>query len=111
MTKICGLKVEGMESPMGIGEARPRFSWQVADAAPGFLQRAYALELASDDGTFHWESGTVSSAESVLVEGCPRLAPRRRFRWRVTLYAEGEEKGISSEWSWFETGKLNEHWK
>src|SRR5215207_11235906 len=49
----------------GIATATPRLSWTVADADPGYVQRAYEVEITRAGRA---ELHTVESAEQVLVE-------------------------------------------
>ncbi len=79
MDEVSPVRFEHHREALGIGEAGPRLSWQVA-AEPGWQQAAY--ELAVGDEVFR-----VASTRSVLV---PRpaapLRPRdaRTVRVRVT---------------------------
>ena len=41
MVKVCGLKVENMDSPLGIGVTKPRFSWRTESDIQGFIQDSY----------------------------------------------------------------------
>ncbi len=86
-------------SVLGLGERRPRLSWQLPPGAT--RQEAYALEL---DGTV---LDRVPSDACVLVPWpATALSSRQRVAWRVKVWADGGE----SDWSalaWFETGLLD----
>ena len=91
MTTPSALRFEHHEEPFGIGEDRPRLSWQVRTDAPGWVQTAYELELGPDAGSLV-SYGRVDSAEQLLrpwpaapagqPRACrgpgPRLGQRRR---------------------------------
>lgn len=54
------VRVEHLEQPVGIGDRRPRLSWQL----PGDAGRQLGYGLGLDDGT---TSGRVDSPQNVLV--------------------------------------------
>ncbi len=85
---------------LGLGDRRPRLSWQLPSGAA--RQEAYAIELDGRD------LGRIQSDASVLVPwpGEP-LSSRQRVDWRVKVWTDG---GVESGWSpsaWFETGLLD----
>ena len=85
---------------LGLGDRRPRLSWQLPSGAA--RQEAYAIELDGRD------LGRIESDASVLVPwpGEP-LSSRQRVDWRVKVWTDG---GVESGWSpsaWFETGLLD----
>ncbi len=100
MARPHRLRVEHLgDAVLGIGDRRPRLSWQLPGGARE--QTAYQLEL---DGTPH---PRVESSESVLVPWPHEpLSSRRRVEWRVKVWTDAGE----SDWStaaWFETGLLD----
>jgi len=93
------LRVEYLDAAaLGIGDPRPRLSWQPPAGASG--QVAYRIESAA------WDSGRVEGEECVLVAwGGDPLGSRQRVDWRVKVWTDAGE----SDWSapaWFETGLL-----
>ena len=96
------LRVEYLRAPIGVGTARPRFTW-----LPGGAQRAYDLEVRTADGACVWATGRVDSDESALIEyDGPSLASNTAYVWRVRLgYDGGRESGWSA--SSFETALLD----
>jgi alpha-L-rhamnosidase len=87
------------DAVLGLGERRPRLSWQLP---PGTArQEGYALEL---DGR---ELGRVESDASTLVPWPGEsLASRQRVTWRVKVWTDAG-KSAWSEPAWFETGLLS----
>ncbi|MCS7475273.1 family 78 glycoside hydrolase catalytic domain [Umezawaea endophytica] len=80
-----GLRFEHHPGPaLGVGHARPRLSWYLPEAEPGFRQRAYEVELTR--GTGDARSFDVESGDQVLVPwpGAP-LESRERVRVRVRV--------------------------
>ncbi|MBO4491733.1 MAG: glycoside hydrolase family 78 protein [Lentisphaeria bacterium] len=112
MISICGLKVENLEFPLGIAEERPRFSWHLESAEPGLFQTSYRLVIQEEGGDWQWDSGVIESDASLNIEGCPRLKPCSRYCWKVIVSATSREHDRleAAAESWFETGKLNQHW-
>ncbi|GMA28998.1 hypothetical protein GCM10025874_22510 [Arenivirga flava] len=88
------VRFEHLDEPLGIGSSRPRLSWRL-DAAPGWTQRAYELELHRG-GAVHG-TGLIETADQVLVPwpGAP-LSSRERATVRVR--AHGTD-GTSTAWS------------
>jgi len=79
-----GVRFEHHEAPaLGVGLARPRLSWHVSEAEPGYRQRAYEVELTRAGTT---STHVVDSTEQVLVPwpGSP-LAARERVAVRVRV--------------------------
>jgi alpha-L-rhamnosidase len=106
------LRCEHRENPLGLDHARPRLSWQITAPGRQVRQTAYQLRAArtlSDlkaGRNLLWESGQVSSGQSVLVEyaGAP-LAARQRVYWQVRVWTTAG----NSAWSppaWWEMGLL-----
>ncbi len=84
---------------LGLGEPRPRLSWQLPDGTS--RQVAFALEVNGED------LGRTESDDSVLVPWPGEPAPsRRRVQWRVKVWTDAGESPWS-EPAWFETGLLS----
>ena len=82
-----------------IASAKPAFSWVVPSAGNGTVQVAYRIQLDKltgagaeafgTKGTRVWDSGWVSSPQSVAVPyGGSALEPESGYGWRVTLRLE-----------------------
>lgn len=75
-------------------------------------QSAYQIRVASSSSNLShpdvWDSGKVTSAESVLVAYTgPQLKPRTRYFWSVRVWdTDGGESGWSAP-SWWETGLMD----
>ncbi len=118
----AGLKTEYLENPLGLGTAKPRFSWIVEDLTPGAKQTAYQVQAASSAEKLAageadlWDSGKVGSNQSHLVvyEGKP-LSSRQQVWWRVKNWDQNGKESAWSEPAWFEMGLTEEadwtaHW-
>ncbi|MER7678561.1 alpha-L-rhamnosidase [Streptomyces sp. NPDC096934] len=104
--------VEYVRHPLGLDAQHPRLSWPVTSDEPGTRQSAYQIRVASSVSRLAhpdvWDSGKVTSGDSVLVPYAgPRLAPRTRYFWTVRVW--GADGGVSgwSEPSWWETGLMD----
>ncbi|MFF2361232.1 glycoside hydrolase family 78 protein [Streptomyces sp. NPDC058122] len=90
MDEVSAVRFEHRDDPLGIGEDRPRLSWQIASQRQGRRQAAY--ELTIGDEFFH-----VDSADSVLVPWPARpLASREAREVRVRVIGTD---GEVSDWS------------
>jgi alpha-L-rhamnosidase len=102
-TGAVELRCEYADDPLGIDARAPRLSWQVASG----MQSAYQI-VVSSDGRALWDSGKVSSSQSMQVPyaGQP-LTSRLRCTWKVRVWDGG---GAASDWSapaHFEMGLLD----
>src|SRR5574341_1513120 len=91
------LRCEYRENPLGIDVVKPRLSWIMEDGRKpevrGQKQTAYQVlvastpeRLAEDKGDL-WDSGTVASDQSVLVEYLGRpLESRLQCHWKVRVW-------------------------
>ena len=101
--KVCALRCEYLENPVGIDETAPRLSWHVESGKRGQKQTAYRILVASSSEmcnpgqTDLWDSGRIDSNQTIHVEyaGKP-LASRQRCFWKVKAW---DRKGVESEWS------------
>ncbi len=103
---INNLKVEYIETPLGIDVEKPRFSWQMQSDENGVFQTAYQVIVVDEKEKEVWNSGKVKSDLSlnIIYAGVP-LKPMTRYRWEVTLWDQKKKKHTSQ--SWFETGLMN----
>jgi alpha-L-rhamnosidase len=110
------LRVDDLQTPLGIDDPSPRFSWQLQDPAPGALQTAYQVlvassaDLLSQDKADLWTSGRVKSSASLNVNyGGPQLAAGTRYFWRVKVWDASGNPYAESEIGWWETGLLTQN--
>ncbi|MFJ2303049.1 alpha-L-rhamnosidase [Streptomyces sp. NPDC087787] len=109
--RVTAPSVEYVQHPLGLDAQRPRLSWPLASEKPNMRQSAYQVRVATTAKGLSrpdvWDSGKVTSGESVLVPyGGPRLAPRTRYFWSVRVWdTDGRASGWS-EPSWWETGLM-----
>ena len=114
-TSIGNLRTESLETPVGIDDSHPYFSWQMSSDRIGALQRTYRVVVADDlaklaSGPFVYDSGTVFSDASINIpyEGAA-LRGTTRYFWKVIVTDE-QNTVLESEPSWFETGLMNVGW-
>lgn len=110
--RVTAPTVEYVQHPLGLDAQHPRLSWPMASQEPGARQSAYQIRVASTaSGLSHpdvWDSGKVTSGESVLVPYAgPQLKPRTRYFWSVRVWdADGNASGWSTP-TWWETGLMD----
>lgn len=98
------ITVEYRNSPIGIGEARPRFSWKLHSEEDNTFQAAYRLRVCG--GGMEYDTGRVRGAQSHLIayEGEP-LRARTRYHVFVEVW-DGGGRSARGE-TYFETGLLD----
>ncbi|MFF0160658.1 alpha-L-rhamnosidase [Streptomyces sp. NPDC005263] len=110
--RVTAPTVEYVRHPLGLDAPRPRLSWPMTSDKPGVRQSAYQIRVASSASRLSrpdvWDSGKVSSGESVLVPYAgPRLKPRIRYFWSVRVWDAADNASGWSEAAWWETGLLD----
>jgi len=92
-----GLRCEYQENPLGMGEDRPRLSWQLGDERSKACQTAYQVLVENEAGAPVWDSGKILSDASIQIpfEG-PALVSRARYSWRVRTW---DSDDVQSPWS------------
>jgi alpha-L-rhamnosidase len=109
------LRVDNLRTALGIDDASPSFSWQLADPARGAQQTAYEVNVATSETALKagkadvWNSGRVAGGQSVNVRyaGSP-LKPSTRYFWRVKVWGAHGKAYMSSAVGWWETGLMTE---
>lgn len=115
---VTNLRTEQMSDPMGIDTPTPRLSWIIESDRKGVMQEAYrvivasSLSLLDEERGDIWDSGKVSSSESVWVRYAGReLKSNERCYWKVKVFTNKGASEWSNPASW-SVGLLGEtHWK
>ncbi|MBQ6767862.1 MAG: hypothetical protein IJP46_04225 [Prevotella sp.] len=63
---VTDLRVENMESPLGLDTNQPRFSWKIVSDEQNVVQTAYEITVESGGHTL-WNSGRVESREQLWI--------------------------------------------
>jgi len=112
------LRCESVNNPLGIDVANPHLSWQSDSTERNWMQTAYQIVVStSPSPTFDasakvWDSGKVTSAESVgIAYDGQKLEPRTRYYWSVRVWDASGQSSQASENAWWETGLLRQEWK
>lgn len=109
---VCAPQVERLDHPLGLEEARPRFSWRLKATGRNVRQAAYRIRVARTAQLLEsgqadlWDSGAVSSDAcfEIPYDG-PGLASRQRCYWTVEV-VDNHGRTAVSETSWWEMGLL-----
>jgi alpha-L-rhamnosidase len=116
--RCAGLKVEGLRceyrvNPLGLDTPHPRLSWRLESPERGQRQTAYqvlaatAAELLAKGKGDLWDSGKVSSGESIqVVYGGRPLRPGQRVYWKVRAWDRHDRPSAYSPAAWWEMGLL-----
>jgi alpha-L-rhamnosidase len=97
------LRCEHLQNPLGIDAIQPRLSWVLEASERGVRQTAYQILVASTEAILKsgqgdlWDSGKVSSDQSVLIryQG-RRLQSNQECFWKVQVWDHDQR---ASEWS------------
>lgn len=107
------LRTNALENPLGIDTPHPTFSWQSDARTPNWMQSAYEVLVATNAKNLSpgkadaWDSGRISSSESVNVAYAgAAIRPQQRYIWEVRTW-DDKGKQTTSAPAWFETGLLN----
>jgi alpha-L-rhamnosidase len=100
--RVQRLTTENLINPTGIGNAQPRFSWQLQSDKRGVLQTAYEIRVGSSPSMQTakdpiWLSGKTVSDSSVWVsyKGRP-LQSGKKYYWQVRVW---DNQGSAAAWS------------
>ena len=107
---LSWLKVENLESPLGIDTDTPRFSWTILSDKQNVRQTAYQIVVTTSQGEV-WNSGRVESDQQLWVpyKGT-RLKSATQCSWKVKVWTTAGESQWSDEMR-FGIGLLKEsHW-
>ena len=114
-TQIVNLRTEAMETPLGLDETHPYFSWQMSSDRIGAQQRAYRVlvALSGEDlaaGRLVYDSGMVRTDASLNIpyEGAA-LRGSTRYFWKVQVWDQ-DNNLVESAPTWFETGLMGTGW-
>lgn len=106
--QIYDLLTEYLESPLGMDESSPRFSYRIANSSSWQLSRR--VKVVDEFGNLVWDSGVVSSGSSIQIAySGDELKPFTRYAWSVdVITADGS--AFKSPTAFFETGFLGSKW-
>ena len=114
MLRVCGLKTEQLDEPLGLELARPRLSWRLESDRSGARQSAYRVRVASSPETLAaggadlWDSGRVASDASFdIAYAGARLASRQRCWWTVEVWDEAGAPADPAPVATWEMGLLD----
>lgn len=98
MAKPFDLRCEYLVDPLGIDVERPRLGWKTGQGQAAYrILVAARKELLDQDRGDLWDSGKISSDETVHIEyGGKSLEPGMRCFWKVRVFGD---EGRPSEWS------------
>ena len=108
------LRTNLLDSPLGIDDPTPEFSWHLQASHPSQRQGAYRVQV-SGSGTDEplWDSGRIDHPLpfGIRYDG-PRLESAHAYSWRVQVWDHEDRSGGWSEAAGFETGMLDpDRWR
>ncbi len=101
---IYDLKCEYRNSPLGVSEKQPRFSWKIKSDTNGTFQTAYKISVTNSNDNVIWDSGKIISADCFAIKyDGDFLTPFNNYSWCVTVW-DNNDKPATSEKAAFSTG-------
>ncbi len=109
--KISHLRTDHLTSPLGTRLIAPSLSY-VVEESTGKRQLAARIEISDAPGfeRLLFDSGRSEDISPLGFVPPLALAPRTRYYWRVSVWADDGDFGVS-ETAHFETGKRDEPWQ
>ena len=108
--KLTDLKVNRIRTPLGFRMDTAMLSWVAEDTAAKRQSAArVVVSLHPDLSEPLFDTGKSEELSSLGVEFAGPFAPRTRYYWGVTVWADNGECAEAA--SWFETGKMDEPWQ
>lgn len=106
---VSDLLTEYIDSPLGMDEPRPRFSYRICGTDS--LQRSRRIRVIDAAGNEVWDSQVVISGDTQQIEyeGAP-LKPFTGYYWTVHARTDDGDGFISAP-AYFETGFLGGAWE
>lgn len=101
-THVVNLCCDHMETPIVVESQRPILRWQLVSDQRGKKQSAYrvivssSLKLLNKGKGDYWDSGKVSSSESIIDYQGKTLSSGLQLYWKVMAW---DEDNIPTEWS------------
>ena len=116
-TTITNLEVDKLISPLGLDSTNPDFSWIIKSEDYDVAQTHYQIFVATDQifskNSLVWDSGKVSSDESVYVKYAGEaLLYDTKYFWTVKVWTNRSKRSTQSKIMNWKTGLMNaENWK
>lgn len=109
--RVGHLRTNHLTDPLGFWMGKPEVSWVVEESS-GKKQAAARIEVSLEENfeNLVYDSGKREEISSLGFTLDLECAPRTRYYWRVTVWADNGDTGTSSP-AWFETGKMEEKWE
>lgn len=110
--QVVALETNGLTTPLGVDDAAPQLSWQLAAGGRHAQQSAYQVRAGTSISHVTagkpelWDSGIVASSRNAWVSYAgPALPSATRVYWQVRSWTTAGASAWSPV-SWFETGLL-----
>jgi alpha-L-rhamnosidase len=116
-TTITNLEVDKLISPLGLDNKSPDFSWIINSEDFNIAQTHYQIFVATDEifskNSLVWDSGKVSSDESVYVKYVGKaLSYDTKYFWTVKVWTNQSKRSTQSKIMNWRTGLMNaDNWK
>lgn len=104
--KLYDLRTEYRETPIGLTDKAPRFSWKMESEEKDTLQTAYEIKVTDENGNVVWNSGKKVSDQSVLIP-YDGEALKDEMLYKVEVSVADNHGNVEAIEGTFETGIFN----
>lgn len=109
--RVCRLRCEHLQNPLGIDQQNPWLSWAVeGDVAPSQVQVALTAQPPGAAEPLGWNSGWLPGTAAGVTYDGPALGSRTRVTWTVESHLPGSQP-VVSDTATFEMGLTAEAWR
>jgi alpha-L-rhamnosidase len=116
--QVLRMRVESLDSPLGLYELSPRLSWEIAGTERNIMQNAYQIKVASDKKILEsgkvdlWDSGKITSEETTQIPYAgSTLKSNQLVFWQVIIWDNKGRKASSTIGHWSMGLLKPEDWK
>ncbi len=109
---VVGMQCEYLESPIGIDEPAPRFTWQLKGKWEDTTAIRFQLLMDTNKSTLKkgdkvfWTSGILQDNRQLLAYDSGMLKPFARYYWQVQVFGQSGKQIAVSPVAHFETGMM-----
>jgi alpha-L-rhamnosidase len=110
---VVGMQCEYLDTPIGIDEHAPRFTWQIEGVLEDTTAISFQLLMDTDKNTLKigenvfWNSGILKDNKQLMIYEGDDLKPFTKYYWRVLIFNQLGRQIAVSPVAHFETGMMN----
>ena len=117
MILIDKMEVNELNSPIGLDDQNPNFSWKINCDCYDLKQTHYQIKVSTDkfdsEKNLIWNSGKIESSNSIRIKyNGSSLKYDTNYYWQITIWTNKNNSSIKSNISSWSTGLMEKrNWK